>query len=188
MRKDLAPREFKRPRPVKKGLLILYAGDGKGKSTAALGAALRTLGRGGRVGIVQFIKGPWISGEAKALAKFGRQVELYKEGDGFTWDTKDLEKDIARARKGWERCVGLLRKRRHHLLIFDELLYVLKYRFLEVEEVLKGLSLRAPDAHVILTGRDAPPELVAVADLVSEMKEVKHPYQQGIPAQPGLDY
>jgi len=189
-KKDLAPREFKPPGSrTRKGLFVIYTGNGKGKSTAAFGAALRCLGRGGRVAIVQFIKGPWLSGELKALEKFGDRVEFYKEGEGFTWDTKDLARDVASAEKGWERCLSLLKAHRHDMYIFDELLYVLKYKFLSERDILKGLSLKDPKAHIILTGRDAPPALIVKADLVTEMKEIKHPYNtQKIIAQPGIEY
>lgn len=186
---DLAPREFKGPAErVQKGLIVIYTGNGKGKSTAAFGAALRSLGRGFRVGIVQFIKGEWISGELKALERFGDLVDFYPMGEGFTWNTKDLEKDRAAAWRGWEKCLSLIREKKHKVLVFDELLYVLKYNFLPLQDVVKGLQEKDPLTHIILTGRDAPAELVQMADLVTEMREVKHPYYAGITAQPGLDY
>jgi cob(I)alamin adenosyltransferase len=140
------------------------------------------------VAVVQFIKGEWISGEVKALEKFGVQVDYHSVGEGFTWDTKSLERDVACARKGWEVCLSLLQAGKHDVYLFDELIYVLKYNFLPLSEVLSGLQRRPPLSHVILTGRDAPPELIALADLVTEMKEIKHPYRQGILAQPGIDY
>lgn len=187
---DLAPREFKGPAErIKKGLLIIYTGDGKGKSTAAFGAAFRSLGRGFKVAVVQFIKGAWVSGEIKALEKFGDQVEYFAIGEGFTWETKSLEKDISLARQGWDKCVALLKAGKHDVYLFDELVYVLKYNFLPLDRVIADLQhLKPPLAHVILTGRDAPSELVAMADLVTSMTEVKHPYKQGIVAQPGIDY
>lgn len=186
---DLAPREFKGPtEKIRKGLLIIYTGDGKGKSTAAFGAAFRSLGRGFKVAVVQFIKGEWISGEVKALEKFGSQVTYHSVGEGFTWDTKDLKRDVACAHAGWEKCRALLEEDKHDVYLFDEILYVLKYKFLPLDEVIADLKKKPAQAHLILTGRDAPPELVALADLVTDMKEVKHPYQQGITAQPGIDY
>jgi len=189
MTEDIAPREFQLPESQgKKGLLILYTGNGKGKSTAAFGAIFRSLGRGYKVAVVQFIKGKWISGEIKALEKFGSQVDYFSEGEGFTWNTKDLQRDIATAKKGWEQCLSLLRSKKHQVYLFDELIYVLKYKFLDLSEILKGLEEKDPNAHIILTGRDAPEELIKKADLVTEMKEVKHPYHQGITAQPGIDY
>jgi len=189
VKKDIAPREYNGPhKRIKRGLLLIYTGNGKGKSTAAFGAIFRSLGRSFSVGIVQFIKGEWESGEIKALRKFGAQVEYYSEGEGFTWNTKDLSRDIATAKRGWKRCLDLLKEKKHQVYLFDELLYVLKYKFLSVKEVMAGLKLRDPDAHVILTGRDAAPELVKIADLVTEMKEIKHPFQKGILAQPGIDF
>lgn len=187
---DAAPREFRGPvERIKKGLLIIYTGNGKGKSTAAFGAAFRSLGRGFKVAVVQFIKGAWVSGEIKALEKFGASVEYFAVGQGFTWETKDLDRDISLARQGWEKCVSLLEAARHDVYLFDELIYVLKYKFLPQDEVVDAIRrLKPAEAHLILTGRDAPSELVGMADLVTEMKEVKHPYQQGITAQPGIDY
>jgi cob(I)alamin adenosyltransferase len=187
---DIAPREFKGPvERIKKGLFIIYTGHGKGKSTAAFGAVFRSLGRGYKAAIVQFIKGPWVSGEIKALEKFGDRVHFDSVGDGFTWDTKDLAKDVAAAQAGWEKCKILLSAARHDVYLFDELLYVLKYNFLNAADVLSDLErLKPPNAHVILTGRDAPAEFIDRADLVTEMREIKHPYRQGIVAQPGIDY
>src|ERR1044071_1824157 len=170
IKKDVAPREFHGPRKrVRKGLLLIYTGEGKGKSTAAFGAVFRSLGRGLRVAVVQFIKGEWISGEVRALEKFGSQVSYFSEGEGFTWNTKSLERDIATAKKGWKRCLSLLRENKHDVYLFDELIYVLKYNFLDLNTVMKGLAERDPKAHVILTGRDAPKGLVKIADLVTEM-------------------
>jgi cob(I)alamin adenosyltransferase len=187
---DVAPREFHGlTERIKKGLLIVYTGDGKGKSTAAFGAVFRSLGRGFKVAIVQFIKGPWVSGEIKALEKFGDRVVFESVGDGFTWDTKDPEKDVASAKAGWEKCKQLLAAARHDVYLFDELIYVLKYQFLSTPDVIADIErLRPPHAHVILTGRDAPAELIEKADLVTEMRATKHPYQQGITAQPGIDF
>jgi cob(I)alamin adenosyltransferase len=186
---DVAPREFHGPSErIRKGLLIVYTGEGKGKTTAAFGMVFRALGRGYKVAVVQFMKGPWVTGEIAALERFGDVVEIHRIGEGFTWETKDLEKDKALARRAWDICLRLLRAGRHDLYLFDELVYVLKYRFLPEEEVLLGLRERPPRAHVVLTGRDASPALVAAADLVTEMKEVKHPFREGIVAQPGVDY
>ena len=186
---DVAPREFRGPSDrSQRGLIVIYTGEGKGKSTAAFGAVMRSLGRGLSVAVVQFMKGPWVSGEFESLKLFGNQVEVHRVGDGFTWDTKNLEQDKASARRGWELCLRLMSEGRHNLYLFDELIYVLKYRFLPVEEVLAGLRKKPPLAHVILTGRDAPPELVQAADLVTEMKEIKHPYRSGTTAQAGIDY
>lgn len=186
---DVAPREFTPPVDrTRRGLIAVYTGDGKGKSTAAFGAALRAVGRGMDVAIVQFMKGPWVSGEFEAFKGFGNRVEVHRVGEGFTWDTKDLERDKASARAAWDICLRLLREARHGFYVFDEILYVLKYRFLPVQTVIDGLSLKPPLAHLILTGRDAPSEIIKAADLVTEMKEIKHPYRAGIAAQAGFDY
>ena len=186
---DIAPREFKGPTDrTRRGIIAVYTGDGKGKSTAGFGAALRALGRGMDVAVVQFMKGPWVSGEFQALQKFGPRVEIHKVGEGFTWDTKDLERDKKCAHDGWEICKRLLTESRHGLYLFDEILYVLKYRFLPLGEVVAGLALKPPLAHLILTGRDAPAEIIAAADLVTEMREIKHPYKSGVTAQAGFDY
>lgn len=186
---DLAPREFRGPTErIRQGLLVVNTGEGKGKSTAAFGTVFRALGRGYRVAIVQFMKGPWVTGEVAALERFGDAVEIHRVGEGFTWETKSLDKDKALARQAWEICLRLLRAGGHDVYLFDELVYVLKYRFLELPEVLAGLRERPRMAHVILTGRDAPPELIEAADLVTEMREVKHPFRKGILAQPGIDY
>lgn len=189
MKKDLAPREYRGPtKRIPKGLLLIYTGEGKGKSTAAFGAVLRSLGHGYKVAVVQFIKGEWKSGEVKALKSFGKQVDYYSVGEGFTWNTKSLDRDVASAKKGWDQCLKLLKAKKHDLYFFDELIYVLKYQFLTLKEVMEGLAHRDPKAHVILTGRDASVQLIGIADLVTEMREIKHPFKKGIVAQPGIDY
>jgi cob(I)alamin adenosyltransferase len=189
MSKDYAPRIYQGPtKRIRKGLLLIYTGNGKGKTSAAMGVVFRSLGRSLRVAIVQFIKGAWVSGEIKSLEKFGSKVSYFSVGEGFTWETKSLKKDISLAKKGWKICLNLLKENKHDVYLFDELLYVLKYKFLTIEEVLRGLKLRSSQSHVILTGRDAPSSLIKKADLVTEMKEIKHPFKKGILAQPGIDY
>ena len=186
---DRAPREYKeRAAAVRKGLLIVYTGDGKGKTTAALGLVFRALGRGYRVAVVQFIKGTWKTGEAVIAKEFAGRLDFLSMGDGFTWITQNYEEDVASARRAWEKCLELLADPHYQVVVFDELNYVLKYNFLPVAEVVEGLKRRPPQMHVVITGRDAPKELIAVADLVTEMREVKHPYKVGIKAQPGVDY
>ena len=188
-REDRAPREFHGPTErIRKGLLAVYTGEGKGKSTAGFGTVFRALGRGYRAGVVQFIKGEWVSGEVKALERFGDLVEYHAVGEGFTWNTKDYARDVACARAGWDVCLRMVRARSFHVLLFDELNYVLHYNFLPVNDVLAGLGERDPAHHVILTGRGAPPEILEAADLVTEMREVRHPFRKGILAQPGFDY
>jgi len=188
-KKDFAPREYKGPtQSDRKGLLIIYTGEGKGKSTAAFGTVLRSLGRGYKVAIVQFIKGRWISGEILALKKFRDQVHFFSAGEDFTWKTKDLKKDMANAARGWEHCIKLLKRNRHQVYVFDELLYAIQYRYISLDKVLSGLRFKDPGSHVILTGRKAPSALIKKADLVTFMQENKHPFRRGIVAQAGVDF
>jgi cob(I)alamin adenosyltransferase len=186
---DRAPRNYQEIKTaVRKGLLIIYTGDGKGKTTAALGLVFRALGRRYRVAVVQFIKGKWKTGEAELAKEFAGRLEWFSLGEGFTWITKNYDRDVASARRAWAKCLEVLADPRYQLVVFDELSYVLKYNFLSVDEVLEGLKRRPPRTHVIITGRDAPPQLIEIADLVTEMREIKHPYRAGIKAQPGIDY
>jgi cob(I)alamin adenosyltransferase len=189
MTQDKAPRDFQGIKEfTKKGLIIVNTGDGKGKSTSAFGTALRALGRGYRVGIVQFIKGSWTTGEGKAFERFSDLLDIFIMGEGFTWDTKDLQKDKQCAQKAWDKCKELLRDETYQLVIFDEINYVLSYEFLDTQEILRELNKKPAFTHVILTGRNAPRSLIEIADLVTDMKCVKHPYSQGIKAQPGIEY
>lgn len=167
---------------------MVYTGEGKGKTTAALGVVFRALGRGWRIAVVQFIKGKWKTGEAELAKEFAGRLDWFSLGDGFTWITKNYEQDVASARRAWAKCLEVLADPRYQLVVFDELSYVLKYNFLSLDEVLEGLKRRPPRTHVIITGRDAPPALMEIADLVTEMREIKHPYRAGIKAQPGVDY
>ena len=163
-----------------KGLIIVNTGAGKGKTTAALGLAFRALGQGLKVGIVQFIKGAIPTGEAALVKKLNLPVEMHTMGDGFTWNTQDRDKDIASARRAWDKAVSLLRDESFGLVILDELNIVLKYNYLSLEEVLQELRNKRPMLHVVVTGRNARDELIDLADLVTEMKLVKHPYRQGV--------
>lgn len=186
---DRAPRTYEDTAVAKrKGLIMIYTGEGKGKTTAALGLIFRGLGYGWRVAVVQFIKGAWKTGEAEMAKELAGRVDWFSLGDGFTWITKNYEQDVASARKAWAKCLELLVDERYQLVIFDELCYVLKYNFLSVEEILEGLTRRPAQTHVALTGRDAPQALIEAADLVTEMREIKHPFRQGVSAQPGIDY
>lgn len=186
---DKAPRNHKTTGEYrKKGLILVNTGDGKGKSTAAFGTAIRALGRGYKVAMVQFIKGKWKTGEEKSFKMFGDRFRHYVMGDGFTWDTQNFEKDVAAARKAWRKCKELLHDKEHQVVIFDEINYVLKYNFLNPAEIARELKAKPPMKHVILTGGGAPPEVIEIADLVTEMKCIKHPYHQGIKAQPGIEY
>lgn len=171
-----------------KGLLIVHTGNGKGKSTAAFGTAMRALGHGFPVGIVQFIKGSWSTGEQKALKRFDDLVSYHVMGEGFTWDTQDRGRDIDAARAAWETVKTLMADPNIKLLVLDELNIVLRYDYLPVEEVVDTLTARRQDLHIIVTGRHAKQELMDAADLVSEMKEIKHPFRQGIKAQKGIEF
>ncbi len=187
--KDLAPRQYKGPTTSpEKGLLIIMTGDGKGKTSAAYGMVLRSLGHGYRVAIVQFIKGRWISGEVSALKKFGDRIKFLSAGKDFTWKTKDQKQERQWAKDGWRQCVNLLKSNHYQLYVFDEILYAMKYGYLSEKDILKGLKARSDQAHVILTGRGCPSALIKQADLVTRLQVVKHPFNQGILAQQGIDF
>jgi cob(I)alamin adenosyltransferase len=173
---------------VEKGLLIVHTGTGKGKSTAAFGLALRMLGRGRRVGVVQFVKGAWHTAERDALAKFGDQVAWYSMGEGFTWETQDLARDIAAAQRAWAKAVELMEDPSFGLVILDELNIALRYDYLPLDEVIATLKARRPDLHVVVTGRNAKPDLIEAADLVTDMTLVKHHFAAGVKAQPGIEF
>lgn len=173
-----------------RGLLMVHTGNGKGKTTCALGLMMRAAGRGLNCCMIQFMKSRNDRyGEHESAEKLG--IEVHTMGDGFTWDTKNPEQDRATARQSWALCVEKLRSGEYDLLVFDELVYVLSYEMLPVAEVLEEIArIRAeqPALHIVVTGRDAPAALVEAADLVTEMREVKHPFQQGIRAQQGIEF
>lgn len=172
-----------------KGLLLVHTGAGKGKTTAALGLAFRALGQGLKVGIVQFIKGAIPTGEAALVRRLQLPIEMHTMGDGFTWNTQDREQDISSARKAWEQAVALLRDESFGMVILDELNVVLNYDYLPLGEVLDELRCKRAMLHVVVTGRNAKQEMIDLADLVTEMKLVKHPYrEQGIKPQKGIEY
>jgi cob(I)alamin adenosyltransferase len=173
---------------IEKGLLIVHTGTGKGKSTAAFGLALRMLGRGKRIGVVQFIKGAWQSTERDALETFGDQVSWHTMGEGFTWDTQDLKRDIAAAERAWAKAQELMADPTLVLLILDELNIALRYDYLDLQSVIAVLGARRPDLHVVITGRNAKPDLIAAADLVTDMTLVKHHFAAGVKAQPGIEF
>ena len=173
-----------------KGLLIVHTGTGKGKTSAALGMVFRHIGHGWPVAVVQFIKSTsWDTGEAKLLGKFPELVTLHIMGEGFTWETQDRTRDIAAAAAAWERAKELIRSDNNRLVLLDELNIVLRYEYLPIDEVVAFLRDEKPaDKHVIVTGRNAHPALIELADLVTEMTLVKHPFRQGIKAQKGIEF
>jgi cob(I)alamin adenosyltransferase len=173
---------------IEKGLLIVHTGTGKGKSTAAFGLALRMLGRGKRVGVVQFIKGAWHSAERDALAAFGEQVSWHTMGEGFTWETQDLKRDVAAAERAWAKALELIADPAFALVILDELNIALRYDYLDLAAVIAALRGRREGLHIVVTGRNAKPELIAAADLVTEMTLVKHHFAAGVKAQPGIEF
>ena len=173
---------------IEKGLLIVHTGAGKGKSTAAFGLALRMLGRGARIGVVQFIKGAWHTAERDALLKFGDQIVWHTMGEGFTWETQDRARDIAAAERAWAKARELMDDASFRLIILDELNIALRYEYLDLASVVAALSARRPGLHVVATGRNAKPELLAAADLVTEMTLVKHHFAAGVKAQPGIEF
>ena len=170
------------------GLVLVYTGDGKGKSSSAFGVIVRALGWGQSVGVVQFIKGNWKTGERQFFERFPDQVEWHTMGEGFTWNTQDRARDTVVAETAFDRAREMMAGGAHDLVVLDEINVVLHYDYLKSGAVLEALQARAARTNVILTGRDAKPEIADYADLVSEMREVKHPYAAGIMAQRGLDY
>jgi cob(I)alamin adenosyltransferase len=173
---------------IEKGLLIVHTGKGKGKSTAAFGLLLRALGRGFRAGVVQFGKGAWDTGERIAMDRFGDQVVWYALGEGFTWETQDRARDVAAAKRAWEKAEELMADPNIRLLILDELNISLRYDHLDLAKVLASLTARRGDLHVVVTGRNAKPELIEAADLVNEMSPVKHHFEAGVKAQEGIEF
>jgi cob(I)alamin adenosyltransferase len=171
-----------------RGLLIVHTGKGKGKSTAAFGMVFRALGHGFKVGIVQFVKGAWATGERDVLAKFPELVTIRAMGEGFTWDTQDRQRDIAAARAAWDMAKAMIADESYRLVLLDELNIVLRYDYLALEEVLEVLRRKPRDTHVIVTGRNARDELIEIADLVTEMTEIKHPFRAGVKAQAGIEF
>lgn len=172
-----------------KGLIIIHTGNGKGKTTAALGMVLRSLGHGYQVGIIQFIKGAWEPAEKNVLSSWSNQLEFHAMGEGFTWETQDRERDIKKAKEAWEKAKTLIKNPNFQLILLDEINVALKLGYLSPDEILPTLETKPPQTHIILTGRGAPSELIEIADLVTEMTLVKHPFrEQGIKAQPGIEY
>ena len=171
-----------------RGLVLVHTGNGKGKSSSAFGVIIRALGWKQKVGVVQFIKGKWITGEKQFFMTLKDQVDWHTMGDGFTWDTQDRDRDIAAAEAAFARAREMMESGTYDLIVLDEINITLRYDYLDVHAVIDGLKARSDRTSVILTGRDAKPELCDYADLVSEMTEVKHPFKAGIKAQRGIDF
>ena len=173
---------------VERGLVIVHTGTGKGKTTAALGVVCRMIGHGMKVSIIQFIKGAMETGEQNLFDAFPELVEMRPMGEGFTWDTQDRTRDIAKVREAWEAAKARIMAPEWKMVVCDELNIALRYDYLPVEEVLAVLAARPAGAHVVITGRNAPPELIEAADLVTDMQMVKHPFRGGVKAQAGVEF
>ncbi len=187
-RKEAQDREVA-AKTIEKGLLIVNTGKGKGKSTAAFGLILRALGHGWRVGVVQFIKGAWTTGERGILeSRFADLVVWRTMGEGFTWETQDRARDVAAAEAAWAKAQELMADQTIRLVVLDELNIALRYEYLPVQTIVETLVARRPDLHVVVTGRNAPPELIEAADLVTEMNAVKHHFAAGVKAQAGIEF
>lgn len=170
------------------GLTMIFTGHGKGKTTSALGLAFRALGHGMPVALIQFIKGSWQYGELVSAQRFSDLLDFHVMGRGFTWQSADLAEDIKAAREAWDFAAQTILADRHRLVILDELTYLITYDMVPEAEILAVLQKKPPAMHVVITGRDASPGLIAFADLVTEMTEIKHPYQKGVKAQKGIEF
>jgi cob(I)alamin adenosyltransferase len=170
------------------GLLMVHTGDGKGKSTAAFGMVARALGWGQKVGVVQYVKGKWITGERQFFARFPDQVTWKVMGEGFTWETQDRARDVAAAEAAWAASLEMIHDPAIHFVVLDELNIALRYDYLDVNQVAAALKARPAEKHVVVTGRNAKPELIAIADLVTEFGLTRHPFEQGFKAQRGVDF
>ena len=189
MRKKKAARDkIMATKTIEKGLLIVHTGKGKGKSTAAFGMVMRAIGHGMRVGVVQFIKGRIETGEKVVLDRFADQVSVHRMGEGFTWETQDRQRDIAAARSAWDVARKMIASGEYKMVLLDELNIVLRYDYVDIAEVVDTLKAKPDDVHVIVTGRNAKEELIEVADLVTEMTMVKHPFRSGVKPQAGIEF
>ena len=173
---------------IERGLLIVHTGKGKGKSTAAFGMVFRCIGHGMKAGVIQFVKGSWGTGERTVLEKFPELVTIKAMGEGFTWETQDITRDIAHAREGWEEAKRMIADPSYKMVMLDELNIVLRYDYLPLQEVLDVLKNRPADKHIVITGRNAKEELIEIADLVTEMELIKHPFRSGVKAQAGIEF
>ena len=180
--------ELMRTKTERRGLLIVHTGDGKGKSTAAFGMVARALGWGQKIGIVQFIKGKWRTGERNFFTKFPELIRYEVMGEGFTWETQDRARDIAAAAAGWATAKEMIADPELEFVLLDELNIALRYEYIDIADVVAALKARPLDKHICITGRNAHDDLIEIADLVTEMKLVKHPFQQGMKVQQGVDF
>ena len=187
-KKKEARKKILATKTIEKGLIIINTGKGKGKTTAAFGMIFRALGNKMNVAVVQFVKGKWLSGERAALEKFEDQVEIYKMGEGFTWETQDRMRDIEAAKNAWKKSKELIFDEKNQIVLLDELNIVLRYNYLPLEEVLETLKNKPEKTHVIITGRNAKEELIEIADLVTNMDLIKHPFRGGVKAQIGIEF
>jgi len=187
-RKDIQEQRLKE-RTKEKGLIIINTGQGKGKTTAALGMGLRTLGHNQKVAIIQFIKGGWEPGESLALKIFGDKLQFHACGEGFTWETQDRNKDINLVKSSWRKSISYIKDPNYKLIILDEIIVAIKLGYIDEDEIIDGINLRPELTHVVLTGRGASKKLIDSADLVTEMKSIHHPFrEQGVKAQAGIEY
>jgi cob(I)alamin adenosyltransferase len=173
---------------IEKGLIMVHTGKGKGKSTAAMGLAIRAVGHGMKVGIVQFVKGVWATGERDVLDKFPDQVVIKAMGDGFTWETQDRVRDIKAAESAWSMAWEMIADNSYNMVVLDELNIVLRYDYIAISSVIETLKAKPDNLHIIITGRNAKEELIEVADLVTEMTLIKHPFRSGVKAQAGIEF
>ena len=187
-RKKEAREKILATKTIEKGLIVVHTGKGKGKTTAAMGMVFRALGHGFRIGVVQFVKGKWETGERDILRRFPEQVTMKAMGEGFTWETQDRQRDIAAARAAWEAAKEMIADSDYRMVLLDELNIVLRYGYLSVEEVVEAVQAKPADTHVIITGRNAPEALIEAADLVTDMTMVKHPFRSGVKAQVGIEF
>ncbi len=187
-KKKIAREKMLATKTKEKGLIIVHTGKGKGKSTAAFGMVFRALGHGFKIGIVQFVKGKWGTGERDILEKFPELVTIKAMGEGFTWDTQDRARDIQAAKAAWEAAKVMIMDKSYKMILLDELNICLRYDYLDIAEVVDFLKNKPIDTHVIITGRNAKEELVEIADLVTEMSMIKHPFRSGIKAQAGIEF
>ena len=187
-RKEVQTQRLKE-RKKEKGLIIITTGEGKGKTTAALGMGIRTLGHNHKVAIIQFIKGGWEPGESLALKIYGDSLKFHACGEGFTWETQDRNKDKALVQSSWSKALSYLKDTNYKLIILDEIIVAIKLGYIDEDEIIKGINLRPELTHVVLTGRGASKKLIDSADLVTEMKLIHHPFrEQGVKAQKGIEY